>query len=99
MKINLTIALISFIMLYVCFSFLGRMYSPQNNYLPSPDEVQQLINERLPAGYRIKQDGRIGKQTKQAWEFVLTPEEDRKYQDWDEFLKTIKISEIELCEK
>jgi len=70
-----------------------RMDSPQSNYLPSPDEIQQMINERLPEGYRIKQDGRVETDTKKAWEYVLTPKENRKHKDWSKFLDTIKTPE------
>ena len=43
-------------------------------YLPTKDEVQQMINERLPLGCRVRVDGNIQTETNDAWDFVLIKE-------------------------
>ena len=86
----LLIMTITFIVVIWC------MDSPQDGSLPSPDQIQHLINKMLPSGYRIAEDGNIGQQTKQAWTYALTPEENRKFKDWGEFLETIRIPEMEI---
>jgi len=70
---------------------LYQQEQSQSGYLLSPDELQQMINERLPEGYRIRQDGRLGTETTDALIYLLTPPEDRDTSKWDKFLETIRI--------
>ena len=96
MKITITDLLIVFtaFALGCVFFALGRMDSPQDNYLPSPDEIQQRINERLAPDMRIRVDGNPKTETIDAWDYVLA--EDHNQVEIDKARMRWAIPEIDL---
>ena len=94
--ISFSIIIIILFLMILANTLLPKSTSTESDYLPSPDEIQQMINKRLPPQYRIPQDGKLGHITTQALIYVLTPEDDRKYTDWQPFLETIRVPEMEI---